>query len=310
MKLLDLLAKKFPAAKRQTLKRMVQDGRVLINGIAAARLDQLVNADDRLVVNSPRKVLPRPPFPIIHEDRDILVIDKPAGLLTSTVPREPRPTALAALRQYLSLTDPTARLGLIHRLDRDASGLLVFSKNHRAYESLKRQFFYHTVSRVYHAVVSPPPAKAAGRIESFLVERADGSVHSTKIPGRGRRAVTEFIVTNRRENLALLRVTLHTGRKHQIRVHLSESGFPILGDVQYGGKEHPNGLMLAAVELSFDHPRTGKRVAFAVGHISDRVAVSFGGGSARRFKSGFVPIACDGQSKPRDDEHPKKSPRQ
>jgi len=274
MKLLDLLAKRFPAAKRQTLKRMVHDGRVLINGITAARLDQLVNADDHLAVNSPRKALPRPPFPIIHEDRDILVIDKPAGLLTSTVPREPRPTALAALRQYLSLTDPPARLGPIHRLDRDASGLLVFSKNNRAYDSLKRQFFYHTVARVYHAVVSPPP-KSAGRIESFLVERADGSVHSTRVPGRGQRAVTEFAAANRRGYLALLRVTLHTGRKHQIRAPLAQSGSPILGDGQYGGKPHRNGLMLAAIELAFDHPRTGKRMAFALLHDADRAAAGF-----------------------------------
>ena len=275
MKLLDLLAKEFPAAKRQTLKRMVHDGRVLINGATVARLDQRVNAQDRLAVNPPRKTVPRAPFPIIYEDRDLLVIDKPAGLLTSTVPREPRPTALAALRQYLSLTDPTARLGLIHRLDRDASGLLVFSKNNRAYDSLKRQFFHHTVARVYHAVVSPPPPKAAGRIESFLVERADGSVHSARVPGRGQRAVTEFAVRDRCENLALLRVTLHTGRKHQIRVHLSESGFPILGDSQYGGKPHKHGLMLAAIELAFDHPRTGKRIAFALSHDIDRAAASF-----------------------------------
>ena len=200
---------------------------------------------------------------IVHEDRDVLVIDKPAGLLTSTVPRERRPTALAMVRRHLELTDPRARPGLIHRLDRQASGLLVFSKNHPAYQSLKRQFFHHTVSRVYHAVVCPPPPKAGGRIESFLVERADGSVHSTKIPGRGQRAVTEFAVVARRGDLALLRVTLHTGRKHQIRVHLSEGGWPIVGDIQYGGKSHRTGLMLAAVELAFDHPRTGKRMVFA-----------------------------------------------
>src|SRR5262245_43535727 len=97
--------------------------------------------------------MPRLPFRIVHEDRDILVIDKPAGLLTSTVPREKRPTVLKAMREYLSRTDPRARVGLIHRLDRDASGLLIFSKSHQAYVSLKQQFFKHSVERIYLAVV-------------------------------------------------------------------------------------------------------------------------------------------------------------
>ena len=227
MTLQDRLRRDFPTAKRQTLKRMVQNGRVRVNGIAARRLDQTIKPQDRVIVGDTAKeavAQPRLPFAIIHEDRDILIIDKPAGLLTSTVPREPRPTALAAVREYLRITDPTARAGLIHRLDRDASGLLVFSKNNAAFDSLKKQFFHHTVSRFYHAIVSPPPKKTSGRIESFLVERADGSVHSALRPGRGQKAVTTFDVAKRRGQFALLRIKLHTGRKHQIRVHLSELG--------------------------------------------------------------------------------------
>ena len=152
-------------------------------------------------------------------------------------------------------------MGLIHRLDRDAAGLLVFSKNRAAYESLKRQFFHHAVTRIYHAIVSPPPKRAAGRIESRLAERADGTVHSTRHSGKGQVAITNFTVAKRRGDSALLVVTLHTGRKHQIRAHLSESGCAIVGDTIYGGKPH-SGLLLAAVQLAFDHPRTGKRVAF------------------------------------------------
>jgi len=274
----DRLRRDFPTAKRQTLKRMVQNRRVTINGIPARRLDQTIKADDRVAVDvTAKKIAPRPrlPFAIVHEDPDILVIDKPAGLLTSTVPREPRPTAIAAVREYLRITDPTARAGLIHRLDRDASGLLVFSKNNPAFDSLKKQFFHHSVSRFYHAIVSPPPKKPSGRIESFLVERADGSVHSARGPGRGQRAVTTFDVAKRRGRFALLRIKLHTGRKHQIRVHLAESGSPVVGDTQYGGKAYKNRIMLAAVELALDHPRTGERMVFSIPPNADRVLAEF-----------------------------------
>ncbi len=265
MILLDRLRRDFPSAKRQTLKRMVQDRRVLINRVPAAKLTQVIQPTDQIVVGPAKKVAkPALPFPIIFEDADILVIDKPAGLLTSTVPREPRPTALAAVNRYLQATAPGARVGLIHRLDRDASGLLVFSKNSAAYASLKRQFFHHTVTRIYHAIVSPAPRQDSGRIESRLVERANGTVHSTRQANKGQSAVTDYTVIRREKDLALLKITLHTGRKHQIRVHLSESGSPVIGDTLYGGKPH-NCLQLAAVELAFNHPRTQTRVSFPPG---------------------------------------------
>jgi len=262
MILFDRLRKDFPTAKRQTLKRMVQDRRVLINNIPASKLTQPIQPNDRIEIAQAKKS-PRPtlPFPILSEDDDILVIEKPAGLLTSTVPREPRPTALAAITRYLQATAPGAHVGLIHRLDRDASGLLVFSKNRAAYTSLKQQFFHHTVTRIYHAIVSPPPPQDSGRIESRLIERADGTVHSTRQASKGQLAITDYTILKRQKDEALLKIALQTGRKHQIRVHLSESGSPIVGDTTYGGKPHDN-LQLTAVELAFDHPRTKKRVTF------------------------------------------------
>jgi len=158
---------------------------------------------------------------------------------------------------------------LIHRLDRDASGLLVFSKNHAAYRSLKQQFFDHTVERVYTAVVHGVPTPRSGRIESRLVERADGTVYSTPRPDAGQRAVTDYETLDHRRGRSVLRVKLHTGRKHQIRVHLSERGVPIVGDPVYlprdGRKvESAPRLLLAATKLSLTHPRTGKRLTFEV----------------------------------------------
>jgi 23S rRNA pseudouridine1911/1915/1917 synthase len=259
MRLLDRLREEFPTAKQATLRRMVREGRVQVNGKKAARTDLNVGKEDRVVVGAGKKFLPRLPFDVLYEDRDVIVIDKPAGMLTSTNARERRPTAFAAVRQYVQEREPGARVGLVHRLDRDASGLLVFAKNSRALSSLKGQFARHSVTRVYHAIVSPAP-RDGRRIESFLVERADGSVHSTNVPGRGQKAITRFSVAKCRGEFALLRVELETGRKHQIRAQLSEAGFGVVGDEMYGEKVCDKGLMLEAVELGFEHPKTGRSI--------------------------------------------------
>jgi len=209
-----------------------------------------------------RRMAPRRFHGIVYEDDDILVVNKPAGLLTSTVPRERRPTLLAQVREYFTFHDRRARIGLIHRLDRDASGLLIFSKNHAAYRSLKNQFFHHTVGREYRAVVHGVPHPPAGRIETRLVERADGTVHSTRQIGKGERAITEYAVLKTEGKLSLVRIVLHTGRKHQIRVHLAGRGTAVVGDALYGPSDGARHLMLAAVQLTIVHPRTGRQMIF------------------------------------------------
>jgi RluA family pseudouridine synthase len=277
--LLDWLAARYPTAKRETLRRMVAGGRVTVNGAKPRTVKVAIGADDRVDVSdeprvtsrqsraSPRsRSTPRLPFRIVHEDADVLVVDKPPGMLTSTVPGERRPTLLAAVRAYILAGDPRARVGLIHRLDRDASGLLVFSKSDLAYHSLKTQFFKHTVERVYLALTAGVPNPRSGRIESRLQERADGTVYSTREPGKGERAITHYEVIEHAGKRALVRVRLETGRKHQIRVHLSERQAPIVGDGMYGDAESGPSLrlMLAALKLGFTHPRGGKPVVYEI----------------------------------------------
>lgn len=285
--LLDWLIRRYPTAKRETLRQMVRDGRVTVNGATPRGVKGEIAAGDRVVVvdrpsarvNRPASVAGpsrrRLPFAVVYEDADLLVVDKPPGLLTSTVPGERRPTLLAAVQEYvgsLKGTDRRTRVGLIHRLDRDASGLLVFSKNDAAYQSLKSQLFHRTIEREYLAVAQGVPTPREGRMESRLEERADGTVYSIRTPGKGERAVTHYNVVETIEGdggkQSLVRVRLETGRKHQIRVHLAQRGAPIVGDVVYGdaddggNRDKSSRLMLAAVKLGFTHPRTRKHVSF------------------------------------------------
>jgi len=265
MTLLDHLITQFPTAKRQTFKRMLSEGRVMVNGNRANRLNQPIGSSDQVRVVGPKKLDPRRlivPLEIIFEDEDLLVVDKPAGLLTSTVPGEKRPTALALVKSYVAAREPRAIVGLIHRLDREASGLLVFSKSKRAYQSLKTQFFKHTVDREYQAEVNGNVQPKKGMIESRLVERADGTVRSTDQHAKGQRAISEYEVVEQKKGRAKLLVRLLTGRKHQIRVHLSERGWPIVGDRVYGDPKDSRPLQLRAARLALDHPRTGKRMQF------------------------------------------------
>jgi 23S rRNA pseudouridine1911/1915/1917 synthase len=264
---LEWLVRKFPEASKQTLKHMVEQRRVLVSGKAVDRLTAAIKPTDKVELLDK----PRPPAPartpvvdwIVYEDADLIVVNKPARVLTSTNPREKRPTLWQMLIDYVGPREKRATVGLIHRLDRDASGLLVFSKNDKAFQSLKKQFFHHTVERCYQALVTNKPQTLDGRRISRVVERADGSVHSTKVTGKGELAVSDYRTLRSKGKLALVEVHLQTGRKHQIRVHLAEMDCPILGDKIYNaeGPEAPR-LMLQATHLVLDHPATGKRMTF------------------------------------------------
>lgn len=309
MQLIEHLTQTHPAIKRTTFKRMLEERRITVNGKVATRLKQELEPTDKVdLFDQPRprerKKRAEPPKPkpigrdphtlplrIFYEDNDLLVVLKPSGLLTSTNEREKRPTLAGMLTEYLHQTSPRSRIGVIHRLDKDASGLLVFSKNARTYHHLKRQLFHRTVERVYTAVIEGVPTPKEGRIEKRLMELHDGRVVQTDDRSEGQMAVTNYQLLAKRRvpkkgtpptkaeaeggvplramtkdtHVSLLKVKLHTGRKHQIRAHFAERKTPILGDPLYGpNPEPPIRLLLAATALSFDHPYTGKRLTFEI----------------------------------------------
>ncbi|MEI6212025.1 MAG: RluA family pseudouridine synthase [bacterium] len=200
---------------------------------------------------------------ILFEDHDLLVVVKPAGLLTIATEKERRRTAYAMLTEHVRRFR-AARIFIVHRLDREASGLLVFAKTEAAKFALQKQFEDHSAGRTYLAVVDGQIPREAFTIENHLAENAAFRCYATRDPAKGQRAVTHVKVLSRTPQRTLVEVRLETGRKHQIRVHLADEGFPIVGDPAYGKGSSPiRRMALHGAELVFRHPHTGKEMKFA-----------------------------------------------
>jgi RluA family pseudouridine synthase len=200
---------------------------------------------------------------IIYEDQDVIVIDKSSGLLTVKAHYEDQKTAHHILTNYIrrGSARSTRQVFVVHRLDRETSGVLVFAKSHKAMESLKQQ--WGGVAKKYLAVVHGTLTEKSGTITSYLAENEDYEVSSTSDPGKGKLARTRYKVVRETKSFSLLEIELLTGKKNQIRVHLSEHGHPIVNDNKYGGKGRAGGpLALHSQFLAFNHPHSGKRLSF------------------------------------------------
>lgn len=200
---------------------------------------------------------------VLYEDKDILVVDKPAGLLAVATEREKLRTAHSLLTQYIRTGCGRSRkqLFVVHRLDRDTSGVLIFAKSEDAMNRLKDAWKQNV--KKYLAVVHGACEKTSGTITSYLAEDSNYTVYSTPDSAKGKLAQTEYKVLKATKRFSLLEVTLVTGRKNQIRVHLAGIGHPIVGDTKYGKEddEHPR-MALHARLISFKHPYSGKQLTF------------------------------------------------
>ncbi|MBI4965556.1 MAG: RluA family pseudouridine synthase [Desulfomonile tiedjei] len=208
------------------------------------------------------RVLPKG-LVIVHEDRDILVVDKPPGLLTMSTETEKSRTAYFILTDYVrkGCARSKKRIFIVHRLDRDTSGILVFAKSEEA--KLRLQSQWEETKKQYLAVVHGKCEKPSETITTYLAENKAHRVYSTTDKKKGKLAHTAYKVLKETKDLALLEVDLLTGRKHQIRVHLADIGHPVVGDRKYGKEnEAHKRLALHATSISFQHPFSGKRVFF------------------------------------------------
>ncbi len=243
---------------------MLSHGRVCVNGEACNLAARQVFSGDILEIG-PRRAPTRLPsgLEILFEDNDILIIQKPEGLLTVATADEREQTAYFYLRQYLQQRDRRQRLFIVHRLDKYASGVLVFAKSERVKSVLQGVFSRHEIQRKYWAIVEGNVEKDRGTIRSRLAEDKSLRMHSTADETRGKPAVTHYRVLRRAGKVSALEVTLETGRKNQIRAHLSEMGHPIVGDRAYDSSLNPLGrLGLHAFHLGFKHPVSGDSLVF------------------------------------------------
>ncbi|MBI2875608.1 MAG: RluA family pseudouridine synthase [Candidatus Tectomicrobia bacterium] len=277
------LAREQAALSRSQIQRLIEEGRVRVNGSPVKAHYRPKPGDQiEILLPEPQPALPQPepiPLEIVYEDSSLVVINKPAGLVVHPGAGNPTGTLVNALLYHcpdLSGIGGVERPGIVHRLDKETSGLLVVAKDDLTHRGLARQWEDRSIRRRYLALVKGRVAPEKGRIETLIgrhpVERKKMAV----VRQKGRVAITEYQILERWADFSLLELHLRTGRTHQIRVHLASRGHPVVGDRVYGrrteGQGQPlpvqaaleglHGLALHAATLGFVHPRSGEPLEF------------------------------------------------
>ena len=258
------------ALTRSQAARLIAEGRVRVNGKPAAKSARL-SGGETVTVDVPQlreTALPPQDIPldVVYEDDDVIVVNKPTGLVVHPAPGHPDVTLVNALLHHcgdsLSGIGGEKRPGIVHRIDRDTSGLIIAAKNDAAHLALSAQLKDHSLSRTYECLVTGNMKQDSGTVDA-PIGRSSADRKKMAVVPTGRRAVTHWEVVARYPGVTHLRCRLETGRTHQIRVHMAYIGHPILGDTVYGAKKPVPGLTgqcLHAAGLRFVHPRTGEPV--------------------------------------------------
>ncbi|MBW2279934.1 MAG: RluA family pseudouridine synthase [Deltaproteobacteria bacterium] len=266
-----------PSLSRAQVQRMIEAGAVEVSGrrVKAAhrlRAGERVSGAVPEPVPADRVLSEAIPLSVVFEDSDLIVVDKPAGLVVHPAAGHASGTLVNALLHHcgdsLSGVGGVLRPGIVHRLDKGTSGLIVAAKNDLAHRSLAAQFKRHSIDREYLALVRAQVSARSGSIDAPIGRHPTDRKRFSTRARRGRHAVTHWRVERRLNDLTLLRVRLETGRTHQIRVHLASAGMPVAGDPVYGGGRAVTRALglerqaLHATRLGFEHPRSGEAVGF------------------------------------------------
>lgn len=264
--LLEFLYASMPERKRTNVKELLKHNSVKVGQLVTSQFDHQLQPGDTVAVNLTREW---PRFynrrvQLVYEDDDIIVINKGYGLLSMGNDKVKEGTAYSILKDYVKWQDPRNKIFIVHRLDRDTSGLMMFARNPQAKEAMQHNWNNMVLERKYLAVVEGKVDDDEGEIRSYLAENSQYEVYSTKNPDEGQLAVTRYKVLKRANGYSLLEVSLDTGRKNQIRVHMKDLGHPIAGDRKYGARTSPiHRLALHAQTLRFVHPVTRRAMSFS-----------------------------------------------
>jgi 23S rRNA pseudouridine1911/1915/1917 synthase len=265
--LLVWLFEAWPETKKKQVRAWLKFGSVAVNGRVVTQFDHALKPGDTVTIRPKGMAAPETKLAggirIRHEDADLIVIEKPPGLLSIASPSEEEKTAYAFLTNHVRQGNPRGRerVWVVHRLDRETSGLMIFAKNEPAKVALQNG--WDTVEKKYFAVVEGAPPGEAGKFESWLDESNPLKVYAGASGPEARHATTGYRVTKKGKSTTLVELTLETGRRHQIRVQLAEAGCPIVGDKKYGAETNPiKRIALHASTLRFPHPVTRQEMRF------------------------------------------------
>lgn len=263
--LMKFLMEKFPEKNRTQIKAILAHKQVTVDDLVTTQFDFPLRRGQVVYLNK-KKSDEKPRFRgmrIVHEDADLIVIEKGSGLLSMASDTEKSKTAYSMLSEYVKRFNPKNLIFIVHRLDRDTSGLMIFAKSKKVQEALQKDWNNAIIERSYVCVVEGEVEKAEGSVTSWLKENKALVMYSSQTPDDGQKAITHYKVIKTQKQFSLLDVRLETGRKNQIRVHMKDIGHPVTGDKKYGAKLNPVGQMgLHARVLAFKHPVTGKSLRF------------------------------------------------
>lgn len=264
--LMEFVEARRPDSKRNDIKKWMKYGHLKVNGNVTRNFDAPVEPGAIVEFNAtrPYPVFKHPRIEIVYEDDDVIVINKGYGLLSvSTLSHKNEDNAYDIVRNYVKQVNPMNKLFIVHRLDRDTSGLMMFAKSEEAQDVLRHNWNNMILERLYVAVLEGYLEDNKGFVKTRLAENSQFVVYSTDNPDEGKLAVTHYEVLGRGNGYTLAQFSLDTGRKNQIRVHAKELGHPIAGDKKYGASKSPlHRLALHARTLRFAHPITRKDMNF------------------------------------------------
>ncbi|SDK26256.1 23S rRNA pseudouridine1911/1915/1917 synthase [Jeotgalicoccus aerolatus] len=261
---LEFLFKVMPSKSRNAVKGILKRGQVVVNDKSTTQFDDKLKPGDHVQIRErvASSSIKLKGVNILHEDDDIIVIDKESGLLSMGSKQERQMTAYKQLMDYVQSIHPKNRVFIVHRLDRDTSGVMIFARSKMVQQRLQKAWTEAVQERSYVALVEGVVQKN-GTITSWLTEDKTYMMHSSPKPNHGQKAITHYKVLKTNRRFTLLKVNLDTGRKNQIRVHMQDLGHPIVGDKKYGSEINTiNRLGLHANAIKFKHPVSGKIMKF------------------------------------------------